>query len=130
MRSCLPGDDRLVYPVLRQLNSESPVVTQIEPLLLDEGGNYLVRKAHEDGFDASEIGRRGKSVVSEMRTSRTSYLPEDDAVVACIGERLAAVAGMPPGSLEPMQATAYAHKQQYKAHLDNEAPGRTGHQRR
>ena len=132
MRSCLPGDDRQVYPVLKQLTSKSPIITQIDGLFLPAECDYLVQKARDAGFEASETrGRHGKGEVSALRTSRTSVLPEEDAVVACVRRRLATVAGMPPDSLEPLQATSYTHGQQYKGHHDDdEAAGSRGRKRR
>ncbi len=108
----MPGDRRPVYPVLRQLTSKSPIVTQIDGLLTPGECEYIVQRARGVGFNASEVeGREGPS---SLPTSRTAYLPEEDEVVACVGRRLATVAGMPATSLEPLQATNYAHGQRYR----------------
>ena len=72
MQSCLPGDDRQVYPVLKQLTS-TPIITQIDGLLLPAECDYLAQKARDAGFEASETrGRHGKGEVSSLRTSRTA----------------------------------------------------------
>ena len=103
MQSCLPGDQP-VYPVLRQLTSKQPIVTQVDGLLPPAECAYLVKTAHGAGFEASEIEGRGE--VRSLRTSRTADLPEDDPVVQCIERRLATIAGIPATSLEPLQATS------------------------
>ena len=46
-----------------------------------------------------------------------------DAVVDCIGKRLATIAGLPASNLEPLQLTDYKHKQRYKAHFDDRGLG-------
>ena len=115
MQSCVQGD-RPVYPVLRQLTSKQPIVTQIDGLLTPAECAYLVKTAHGAGFEASEIEGRGE--VRSLRTSRTADLPEDDPVVQCIERRLATIAGMPATSLEPLQATSYARGERYKTHHD------------
>ena len=127
MQSCLP-DDGKVYPVLKQLTTKAPIITQIDGLLSPAECDFLVQKAEEAGFERSET--EGGSI-SAHRTSGSSYLPEDDPVVACIRTRLATVAGMPADSLEQLQATSYATGQQYKSHHDDSAAaGSKGHQRR
>ena len=115
IQSCVPGDQP-VYPVLRQLTSKQPIVTQIDGLLTPAECAYLVKTAHGAGFEASEIEGRGE--VRSLRTSRTADLPEDDPVVQCIERRLATIAGMPATSLEPLQATSYARGERYKTHHD------------
>jgi len=73
--------------------------------------------------------RRKRWLYSEDRTSRTAYLPEKgDAVIDCLGQRLATLAGMPLAHLEQLQVTDYAHEQRYMAHLDD--PGFDGEPRR
>ena len=131
MLSCIPGDGQ-VYPVLKQLTSKVPIITQIDGLLTPAECDFLVQKAEEAGFEASKTGGpRGKGRISALRTSRSSYLPPDDKVVVCIGARLATVAGMPADSLEQLQATSYATGQQYKNHHDDNVDvGSRGHQRR
>ena len=128
MQSCVQGDQP-VYPVLRQLTSKQPIVTQIDELLTPAECAYLMKTARAAGFEASEITGRGE--VRSVRTSRTAYLPEGDPVVQCIKRRLATIAGMPASSLEPLQATRYARGQRYKTHHDDpsDAGGR-GHKRR
>ena len=86
-----PGDRRPVYPVLRQLTSKPPIITQVDDLLTPAECAYLVKTAHGAGFEASEIEGRGE--VRSLRTSRTADLPEDDPVVQCIERRLATIAG-------------------------------------
>ena len=109
MQSCLPGDSRVVRPVLRQINSDGAVVTLVEGLLLDEECDYLIKKAGK--MRQSETnGDDGDGVVDNYRTSRTAYLPED-AVVGCLGRRLATIANMPAENIEPLQVTAYKNKQ-------------------
>ena len=103
MQSCVPGDQP-VYPVLRQLTSKQPIVTQIDGLLTPAECAYLVKTAHGAGFEASEIEGRGE--VRSLRTSRTADLPEDKPVVQCIERRLATIAGMPLESLEPLHQVA------------------------
>ena len=105
MQSRVPGDQP-VYPVLRQLTSKPPIVTQVDELLTPAECAYLVSKIE------------GRGEVSSLRTSRTADLPEDDPVVQCIGRRLATIAGMPATSLEPLQATSYARGERYKTHHD------------
>ena len=129
MQSCIPGGGE-VRPVLRQLTSQAPIITQIEGLLTPAECDALVQRAEKAGFLPSRTGGfRGEGRTSAHRTSRTSYLPEDDPVVACVGRRLATVAAMPWGGLEPLQATRYTIGQQYQSHHD--APtGSRGRQRR
>ena len=129
MQSCIPGGGE-VRPVLRQLTSQAPIITQIDGLLTPAKCDALVQRAEKAGFQPSRTGGfRGEERTSAHRTSRTSYLPEDDPVVACIGRRLATVAAMPWGGLEPLQATRYTIGQQYQSHHD--APtGSRGRQRR
>jgi len=115
MRSCLPGDGRLVYPVLRQIHSDGAVVTQIENLLLDDEADYLVRRAGKLRRSETE----SDAGVVDGRTSRTAYLPMKDAVVDCIGKRLATIARIPATNLEPLQITDYKHNQRYKSHFDD-----------
>jgi len=124
----VPGDQP-VYPVLRQLTSKPPIVTQIDGLLTPAECAYLVQAASDAGFEASKIEGRGED--RSVRTSRTAHLPENDEVVACVGRRLATVAGMPATSLEPLQATSYARGQRYRKHHDvpSDGGGR-GHKRR
>ena len=128
MQSCGQGG-KPVYPVLRQLTSKQPIVTQIDGLLTPAECAYLVKTAHGAGFGASEIEGRGE--VRSLRTSRTADLPEDDPVVQWIERRLATIAGMPATSLEPLQAKSYARGQSYKKHHDvpSDGGGR-GHKRR
>ena len=90
MQSCVPGDQP-VYPVLRQLTSKQPIVTQVDGLLTPAECAYLVKTARGAGFEASKIEGRGE--VSSLRTSRTADLPEDDPVVQCIERRFATIAG-------------------------------------
>ena len=132
MQSCLPSDSRHVYPVFKQLTTTAPIITQIDDLLLPDETSYLIQKANDAGFEASETGgHSGEGEVSSLRTSRTSFLPEDDPVVACVRKRLAVIANMPEGSLEPLQATHYSYGQQYESHHDDDAAtGSRGHQRR
>ena len=129
MQSCIPGGGE-VRPVLRQLTSQAPIITQIDGLLTPAECDALVQSAEKAGFQPSRTGGfRGEERTSAHRTSRTSYLPEDDPVVACVGRRLATVAAMPWGGLEPLQATRYTIGQQYQSHHD--APtGSRGRQRR
>ena len=88
-------------------------------LVFGRGGGHLARKANEVGFRASETsGEDGAGVVDKDRTSRTATLPAKDAVVGCIRERLATIAGMPEMNLEPLQVTEYAHQDCYKPHYD------------
>ena len=108
--------DRPVYPVLRQLTTKPPIVTQVDELLTPAECAYLVQAARDAGFQASEIQGRGE--VRSLRTSRTAYLPEGDPVVQCIKRRFATIAGMPASSLEPLQATSYARGERYKTHHD------------
>ena len=117
MQACVPGDQP-VYPVLRQLTSKQPIVTQIDGLLTPAECAHLVKTARGAGFEASEIEGRGE--VRSLRTSRTADLPEDDPVVQCIERRLATIAGMPATSLEPLQATSYARGECYTTHHDAE----------
>ena len=129
MQSCIPGGGE-VRPVLRQLTSQAPIITQIDGLLTPAECDALVQRAEKAGFQPSRTGGfRGEERTGAHRTSRTSYLPEDDPVVACIGRRLATVAGMPWGGLEPLQATRYATGQQYQSHHDAPTESR-GRQRR
>ena len=129
MQSRLP-DDGKVYPVLKQLTTKSPVITQIDGLQTPAKCDFLFQKTEEVGFEPSETeGPRVRGRISAHRTSRSSYLPLDDNVVACIGERLATVAGMPAGGLEQLQATRYVTGEQYRSHHDA-AAGSTGYQRR
>ena len=86
----MPGDQP-VYPVLRQLTSKPPIVTQIDGLLTPAECAYLVQAASDAGFEASKTEGRGED--RSVRTSRTAHLPENDEVVACVGRRLATVAG-------------------------------------
>ena len=129
MQSCIPGGGE-VRPVLRQLTSQAPIIIQIDGLLAPAECDALVQRAEKAGFQPSRTGGfRGEERTSAHRTSRTSYLPEDDPVVACVGRRLATVAAMPWGGLEPLQATRYTIGQQYQSHHD--APtGSRGRQRR
>ena len=115
MKSCLPGDRRVVYPILRRIHSDGAVITQVEQLLLDKEADYMVKKAGK--MRRSETGR-GAGIVDERRTSRTAYL-KNDRVIDCIGQRLATIAGMPVTHLEPPQVTSYSHKQEYKPHYDD-----------
>ena len=129
MQSCIPGGGE-VRPVLRQLTSQAPIITQIDGLLTPAECDALVQRAEKAGFRPSRTGGfRGEGRSTAHRTSRTSYLPEDDPVVACIGRRLATVAGMPWGGLEPLQATRYTTGQQYQSHHDAPTESR-GRQRR
>ena len=80
----MPGDQP-VYPVLRQLTSKPPIVTQIDGLLAPAECAYLVQAASDAGFEASKIEGRGED--RSVRTSRTAHLPENDEVVACVGRR-------------------------------------------
>ena len=126
MQSCVPGD-RPVYPVLRQLTSKQPIVTQIDGLLTPAECAYIVKTARAAGFEASEIEGRGE--IRSLRTPRTADLPEDDPVVQCIERRLATIAGMPATSLEPLQATSYARAERFRSHHDDDE-GNTSPQRR
>ena len=90
MQSCVPGDQP-VYPILRQLTSKPPIVTQIDGLLTPAECAYLVQAASDAGCEASKTEGRGED--RSVRTSRTVHLPENDEVVACVGRRLATVAG-------------------------------------
>ena len=121
-----------MYPVLKQLTSKAPIITQIDGLLSPAECHFLVQKAEEAGYQrSSTVGPRGQGRISVHRTSRSSYLPLDDKVVACIGDRLATVAGMPASGLEQLQATNYATGQQYGSlHDDDVDAGSSGHQRR
>lgn len=132
MQSCLPTDKSRAHPVLKQLTSTAPIITQIDGLLTPAEASFLVQKAHDAGFEASETGgHRDDGEVTSLRTSRTASLPEDEPAVACIRRRLATVALMPVESLEPLQATRYGYRQQYKSHHDDDVDaGSTGHQRR
>ena len=123
MQSCLPGDRRAVHPVLRQIHSDGAVLTQIEPLLLDEEADYIAKLAEKEGFALSEIGN-GTGQATKYRTSRTAVLHERNAVVDCIRDRLATIAGMSAKKFEPLQVVDYAYDQEYKAHLDASAPER------
>ena len=129
MQSCLPDDDGKVSPVLKQLTKQPPIITRIDGLLSPAECDFLIQKAEEAGYQRSETEGRGR--ISAHRTSRTAYLPLDDKVVACIGERLATFAGMPADSLEQLQATRYGTDEQYRRHHDDDAAGGSkGHQRR
>ena len=112
MLSCLPGDPRTLHPVASQLRTRSPVITQLEPLLLPEEAAYIVRRAEEAGLKPSETGNEEDGVVDEYRTSSTAHLPMKDPVVACVAKRLATLAGMPASSVETLQVTRYmkAHR--------------------
>ena len=129
MQSCLPDDDGTVSPVLKQLTKQPPIITRIDGLLSPAECDFLIQKAQEAGYQRSETEGRGR--ISAHRTSSTAYLPLDDKVVACIGERLATFAGMPADSLEQLQATRYGTDEQYRRHHDDDAAGGSkGHQRR
>ena len=116
MESCLPGDARKLHPVARQLRAESPVITQLAPLLLAEECDYIIEKAKGSGREPSQTG---EGVVNDYRTSTTAYLPMKDPVVACLANRLATVAGMPPSSVEKLQVTAYENGEEYRPHTDD-----------
>ena len=95
MQSCLSDGSRHVYPVFKQLMTKDPIIIQIDGLLTPAEASYLVQKSHDAGFEASETaGHSGEGEVSSLRTSRTSFLPEDDPVVACVRKRLAVIANM------------------------------------
>ena len=131
MRSCLPTDNSRVYPVLKQLTSTAPIVTQIDGLLTPAEASYLVQKAHDAGFQASETQGSGGGEVSSLRTSQTAFIREGDPVVECVRRRLATVAGMAVAGLESLQATRYGTGEQFRGHHDDDAAaGSKGHQRR
>ena len=119
MLSCLPGDQRTLQPLATQLRTRSPVITQLESLLLSEEAAYIVRRAEEAGLKPSETGNEEDGVVDGYRTSNTAHLPMKDPVVACVAKRLATLAGMPASSMEPLQVTRYTEGQQYKPHTDD-----------
>ena len=120
MLSCLPGDPRTLHPVASQLRTTSPVITQVEPLLLPEEAAYIVRKAEESGLKPSVTGDEKERVIGDYRTSSTAALPMKDPVVSCLQKRLATVAGMPASSVEPLQVTRYKKGQQYQPHTDDD----------
>ncbi len=131
MQSCLPTDSSRVHPVLKQLTSTAPIVTQIDGLLTPAEASYLVQKAHDAGFEASEIQGSGDGEVSSLRTSRTAFLREDDPVVECVRRRLATVAAMPVEGLERLQATSYSTGEYFEGHHDDDAATCSkGHRRR
>ena len=121
MKSCLPGDGRLVHPVFKQIHSSSPVVTSVQHLLLDDEADYLLKKTARRMHRSEINGDDGKSRVDNIRSSSTAYLPENDPVIRCLEERLATIAGFPVEALEPLQVTAYTHGQRYKPHYDDDA---------
>ena len=63
MRSCLPGDPREVRPVATRLHGASPAVTQLEPLLLPEEADYVVRAA-SGRLAPSETGSDARGAVA------------------------------------------------------------------
>ena len=114
MKSCLPGDKRVLFPVLRKANN---VVTKVNDLLLTEEADYLIQKAQNAGLHRSTVGQERD--LSRSRTSSTAFLQKNaDEVVSCIENRIASVADQPVENLEPLQVTAYEHKQKYDAHYD------------
>ena len=120
MQSCLPGDTRMVRPSLMQLHSDRAVVTEIKQLMLPEEAQYLRDKAALVGFEESTVvAESGSSEKDSRRSSSTSFLPKsEDAVIDCIGQRIATIAGQPLTHMEPMQVTDYKNKQEYRAHHD------------
>ena len=124
MQSCAPGDQP-VYPVLRQLTSKPPMVTQIDGLLTPAKCAYLVQAASDAGFEASKIEGRGDrplgADVADCPPSRLLGRARRVRQRSCL----------PATSLEPLQATSYARGQRYKNHHDVSSDGGgRGHRRR
>ena len=110
---------KYVKPIFQQLHAENgTVITRIHDLLTDAEAKYLSKKGKHAGSRRSQAG--GGVPTSLGRTSRTAYLPMEDAVVKCLSQRFATVAAMPPSHMEDLQIVRYRLGEEYKPHLDEE----------
>lgn len=119
MNSCVPGDNTVVYPQLKQLHSENAVVTSIRNLLTPAEAEHLLTTADNLFSRSTVVSGNGGSRHDDARTSSTAYLEkEHDAVVSCIEKRIATFAAAPTTHLEPLQVTDYKDKQYFSYHHD------------
>lgn len=129
MKSCIPGDNKKVFPTYNQMRDKDAVVTEVSQLLLDEEADHLIKKAKESGLERSQVRRNESDEYSGVRTSSTSFLKKNhDQIVSCIEKRIATVAQQPVSNLEPLQVTAYFKGQKYDPHHDYFDTDKTGKQ--
>lgn len=127
MESCIPGDERKLFPILDQVTDSGAVVTTVSQILLDDEADYLIDLATQRGLERSTVV--GDDKVSDVRTSKTSFLGKNqDEVVSCIERRIATVAGQPVANLEPLQVTKYSQAEKYNPHHDWFSSGKEGKQ--
>ena len=118
MKTFVPKDRRkYVKPIFHQFHEENgTVTTRIHDSLTDAEAKYVSKKGKHAGFRRSQVG--GGVPTSPGRTSRTAYLPMEDAVVKWLSQRFATVAAMPPSHMEDLQIVRYRLEEEYKPHLD------------
>jgi len=97
-------------------NDGATRITRISGAISKDEARYLKRLAKRAGFARSEVGA---ARISEIRTSSSSEIPNDDPVVRRIGQRLAEAAGMPGAHLD-MQVVRYKKNEQFAPHLDED----------
>jgi prolyl 4-hydroxylase len=119
MKSCIPGDNKKIFPTYNQVRDKNAVVTEVSQLLLDEEADHLIKTAKDRGLERSQVRGNESNEYSGVRTSSTSFLEKNhDPIVSCIEQRIATVAQQPVSKLEPLQVTAYSLGQKYDPHHD------------
>jgi len=107
------GDSTQEYLCEELYDDGATRITKISSAISRDEARYLKRLAKRAGFARSEV----TSGVSERRTSSSSEIPHNDAVVRRVGQRLAEAAAMPGAHLD-MQVVRYKKNEQFEPHLD------------
>eukprot|EP01095_Lingulamoeba_sp_RSL-Kostka_P006823 TRINITY_DN2157_c1_g1_i2.p1 TRINITY_DN2157_c1_g1~~TRINITY_DN2157_c1_g1_i2.p1 ORF type:complete len:322 (-),score=79.21 TRINITY_DN2157_c1_g1_i2:106-1071(-) len=97
--------------------SWEPRIIRYKNFLTDIEADYLIRKASEDLKPSSVISNNSQAISNE-RTSRGSYLTDDDLIIRKIDLKIAKRLQVEPVHYEPFYVLNYKTGEEYKEHYD------------
>ncbi|UOY91741.1 2OG-Fe(II) oxygenase [Ectobacillus sp. JY-23] len=106
-------DDREINIIAKL---EEPLVVVLGNVLSDEECDELIQLS-KDKMERSKIGSVRE--VNDLRTSSSTFLPEDESdVIHRVEKRISQIMGVPVEHGEGLQILNYKVGQEYKAHFD------------
>jgi hypothetical protein len=109
---------RLVDSVHAKILAEAPLVSVVEDVISAEEAAYIIQLAAGQTARA-KVSLDNEYTITDGRTGSNCWLRYDsDPVVRQVGERIAAIAGMPLSHAEAIQVVHYAQSQEYRPHFD------------
>jgi prolyl 4-hydroxylase len=108
----------MVDSVHAKILAEAPLVSVVEDVISAEEAAYIIQLAAGQTARA-KVSLDNEYTITDGRTGSNCWLRYDsDPVVRQVGERIAAIAGMPLSHAEAIQVVHYAQSQEYRPHFD------------